>query len=87
MRKAKRRSNCCFLLPLRTDSKDALPRDEKAQGSHHKLQHGKFQLDIRKKVFAMRVIIREVPREVVKSPSVKIFKTHLHKALSNPTQL
>ncbi|KFQ81841.1 hypothetical protein N337_02720, partial [Phoenicopterus ruber ruber] len=46
-----------------------------------KLQHGKFQLDIRKKFFTMRVVMREVPREVVGSPSLKIFKTQLHKAL------
>lgn len=53
----------------------------------HKLQHVEFQLNIRKKFFPRRVIMRELPSKVVGTPSLKMFKTHLHKALSNPTQL
>lgn len=53
----------------------------------HELQPMEFQLNIRKKFFSRRVIMREVPSEVVETPPLKMFKTRLHKALYNPTQL
>jgi len=76
-----------FSITERVDSEDALLRGEKARGSHHKFKHGKFKLDIMKKFFTMRVVVREVPREVVGSPSLEIFNTQLHNALSNPSQV
>lgn len=53
----------------------------------HEFQHTEFQLNIRKKFFTRRLIMREVPGEAVGTASLKMFKIHLHKILHNPTQL
>lgn len=47
-------------------------------GNGHKLEHGKFQLG--KKIFTMKVVKywNRLPKEVVVSPSLEVFK-----ALSN----
>jgi len=46
-------------------------------GRHgHKLKHRKFRLNMRKNFFPLRL-----PREVVESPSLEIFKTRLDKVL------
>ncbi|KFQ11051.1 hypothetical protein N329_11920, partial [Haliaeetus albicilla] len=44
-----------------------------------KLKDGRFRLDIRKKIFIMRVVKlwRRLPREVVDVPSLETFKVRL----------
>lgn len=56
---------------------------ERTGGTGHKLIYRKFFLNIRKIFFTERVIKNKLPRDVVDSPSLKIFKTHLDKSLSN----
>lgn len=53
--------------------------------SGHKLKRGRFHLDIRKQKFILRISTcwDDLPRKVVESPSLEIFKTWLHKPLSN----
>jgi len=50
-----------------------------------KLREGRFRLDVRKIFFTLRVLKRwnRLPREVVETPSVEIFKARLNGALSN----
>ncbi|KFQ85925.1 hypothetical protein N337_04514, partial [Phoenicopterus ruber ruber] len=45
----------------------------------HKLEHGKFRLNMRKNFFTVRVTEpwHRLPREDVESPSPEIFKTRL----------
>jgi len=51
----------------------------------HKLKHRKFRLNMRKNFFPLRVTEpwSRLPREVVESPSLEIFKTHLDEVLCN----
>ncbi|KFV06315.1 hypothetical protein N340_00977, partial [Tauraco erythrolophus] len=50
-----------------------------------KLKEGRFQSDLSKKFFPLRVVRHwnRLPREVVDAPSLEVFKARLDGALSN----
>jgi len=56
---------------------------DRTRDNGHKMKHRKFQLNMRKNIFTLRVMQHwnRLPREAVEFPSLEIFKTRLDKVL------